>query len=157
MWCCLYHLAQSFSWWKCQNSWTRRPVPSEGSGYCALYIPVGTAGKNWITGFLDRQPALVAKVSAAFNKKRIKTSDPKVLINHFRKLRGLIRKFKLPEDMWFNLEKGFVMGKSGRCKLIRERRGRAMTGKLAQDGNRELITVIDIVCGIMTVLAPLVT
>jgi len=70
-------------------------------------------GKNWITQFLDRHPNLVAKFSSAFNKKRIKASDPKIIADHFRTLGGLIRKFNIPEDMWFNMdEKGFMMGKS---------------------------------------------
>lgn len=49
-------------------------------------------GKNWITRFLNRHPDLVAKFSSAFDKKRIKASDPKVLIDHFRRLGSLIRK-----------------------------------------------------------------
>lgn len=40
--------------------------------------------------------------------------------------------------------------------MICGRRGRGITGKLAQDGNRELITVIETICGNGTVLPPLV-
>ena len=70
-------------------------------------------GKNWITRFLNRHPELVAKFTSAFDKKRIKASDPKIIVDHFRRLNGLIRKFNIPEDMWFNMdEKGFMMGKS---------------------------------------------
>jgi len=53
-------------------------------------------------------------------------------------------------------EKGFVMGKSDRCKVICSRRGREMTRKLAQDGNRELITVFVTICGDGLVLPPAV-
>jgi len=49
-----------------------------------------------------------------------------------------------------------MMGKSDRCKVICGRRGRGITGKLAQDGNRELITVIVTICGDRSVLPPLV-
>ena len=70
-------------------------------------------GKNWITRFLHRHPDLVAKFSSAFDKERIKASDPKILIDHFRKLGGLICNFHIPENMWFNIdETGFMMGKS---------------------------------------------
>lgn len=114
-------------------------------------------GKNWITRFLNRHPELVAKFSAAFDKKRIKASNPKIIMNHFQQLGGLIRKFNIPPDMMFNMdEKGFMMGRSDRCKVICGRRGRGMTGKLAQDGNRELVTVIETICGNGTVLPPLV-
>jgi len=49
-----------------------------------------------------------------------------------------------------------MMGKSDRCKVICGRRGRGITRKLTQDGNRELITVIEISCRDGTVLPPLV-
>jgi len=68
-------------------------------------------GNNWITRFLDRHPELVVKFASSFDKKHIKASNPKVLTDHFRKLGGVIRKFDIPEDMWFNMvEKGFMMG-----------------------------------------------
>lgn len=41
-------------------------------------------GKDWTTRFLNRHPELVVKFSSAFDKKRIKASDPEVLIDHFR-------------------------------------------------------------------------
>jgi len=99
------------------------------------------------TRFLDCHPELVAKTNQA--------SDPQVLIDHFRKLPGLIRKFNIPEDIWFKMdEKAIMMGKSDRCKIICGRRGRGMTGNLAQHRKRELITVIDTICGDITVFPP---
>ena len=114
-------------------------------------------GKKCITRFFDRHPELVAKFCSAFGKKEIKASDPKILKDHFSRLGGLIRKFDVPEDMWFNMdEKGFMMGKSDRFQVICGHRGRGITGKLAQDGNRELIIVLKTICGDGTVLQPLI-
>ena len=103
-------------------------------------------------GFRDSWIELVAKFSSTFIKKHIKASDLKILIDPFRELNGVIRTCDILEDMWFNMhEKGYMMGMSDRCKVICGRRGRGMTGKLAQDGNRELITVIETDCGDGTV------
>ena len=71
-----------------------------------------------ISRFLDRQPELVAKL---FDKKRIKARNLKIPIDHFRKLKGVIRTFDIQEDMWFNMvDKGYIMGMSDRCKVIWE-------------------------------------
>lgn len=76
-------------------------------------------GKNWITRFLNRHPELVAKFSSTFDKNRIKASDSKIIIDHFCKMERLIQNFDIAEDMMFNMdEKGFMMGKSDRCKGI---------------------------------------
>ena len=110
-------------------------------------------GKNLITRFLDRYPNLIAKFLSVFDKKPIKASHPNFMADCFRKLGGLIWKFNIPEDMWFNMdEKDFMMGMSDRCKVICGWRGRGITGKLAQDRNRELTTVIKIICENGTVM-----
>jgi len=53
-------------------------------------------------------------------------------------------------------EKGFRQGISDRAKVICLYRGRGMTGKLATDGNREMITVVEAISGSGIVLPPLV-
>ena len=44
-------------------------------------------------------------------------------------------------------EKGFRQGISDLAKVICLYRGRGMTGKLATDGNREMITVVEAISG----------
>lgn len=101
-------------------------------------------GKNWITRFLNRHPQVMAKFSSACDKNRIKGRDPEIIIAHFRKVEKLIRTWDIAEDMIFNMdEKGLMMSESDRCKVICGWRGRGMTAKLAEDGNQELITVLE--------------
>ena len=53
-------------------------------------------------------------------------------------------------------EKGFRQGVSDRAKVICLRRERGMTGKMATDGTRELITVVETISGDGMALAPLI-
>ena len=53
-------------------------------------------------------------------------------------------------------EKGFRQGISDLAKVICLYRGRGMTGKLATDGNWEMITVVEAISGSGSVLHPLV-
>jgi len=101
-------------------------------------------GKNWITRFLDRHPYLVSKLSSQFDKKRIKASDPEIIRDHFNKLLQFKRVYRITDATSYNMdEKGFRQGISDQAKVICLRRGRGMTGKLATDGNREMITVVE--------------
>ena len=114
-------------------------------------------GKNWITRFLNRHPDLVSKFSSQFDKKRLKMSNPEVVNSHFSKVRKLQHQYNLKDSNTYNVdEKGFRLGISDRAKVICKRREREMTGKLATDGNRELITVIECVSGSGQAIAPFV-
>ena len=114
-------------------------------------------GKNWITNFLHRHPDLVSKFSSQFDKKRLKMSNPEVVHSHFARIRLLQRKHSISESNTYNVdEKGFRLGISDRAKVICKRRERGMTGKLATDGNRELITVIECISGDGYALAPFI-
>ena len=53
-------------------------------------------------------------------------------------------------------EKGFRQGISDYAKVICLYRGRGMIGKLATDGNQEIITVVEAISGSDSVLPPLV-
>jgi len=114
-------------------------------------------GSNWITRFLDRHPYLVSKFSSQFDKKRIKASNPGIIRDHFNKLLQLKRLYRITDATTYNMdEKGFRQGISDRAKVICLRRGRGMTGKLATDGNREMITVVEAISGEGIVQPPLV-
>jgi len=60
----------------------------------------------------------------------------------------------LAEDIFNTDEKGFLMGRSSRVKVICKR-SRKNTRK-TQDGNREIITVIETVCAAGGVLPPMI-
>jgi len=113
--------------------------------------------RNYLTHFLDRHPNLVSKLSSNFDKGRIKQSDPGVIQRHFSKVQRVRKKYSITTANTYNMdEKGFRQGISDRAKVICQRRERGMTGKMATDGTRELITVVETICGDGTVLSPLI-
>lgn len=114
-------------------------------------------GKNWMTRFLNRHPQLVTKFSSQFDKKRIVANDPALISDHFRKIAKLKQEFGITDPLTYNMdEKGFLQGVSDRAKVVCLRQVRGMSAKVATDGNRELITVIECVCGDGTTLPPLI-
>ena len=90
-------------------------------------------------------------------KKRIKASNPEVIREHFNKLLQLKRLYQITDATTYNMdEKGFRQGISDRAKVICLRRGGGMTGKLATDGNREIMTVVEGISREGIVLPPLI-
>jgi len=117
----------------------------------------GAIGKNYLTRFLNRHPDLVSKLSSNFDKRRIKQSDPGVIQRHFARVQQVRKKYSITERNTYNMdEKGFRQGVSDRAKVICLRQERGMTGKMATDGTRELITVVETISGDGMALSPLI-
>jgi len=114
-------------------------------------------GKNYLTRFLNRHPELVSKLSSNFDKRRIKESDPELIQRHFAKVQQVRRKYSITNANTYNMdEKGFRQGVSDPAKVICQRRERGMSRKIATNGTRELITVVETISGDGQVLFPLV-
>ena len=87
----------------------------------------------------------------------MKANDPVLIQDHFRKLRALQKNYDITDCNIYNMdEKGFKQGISDRAKVICLRRPKGMTGKVAMDGERELITMVETISGDGIVLPPLV-
>jgi len=112
-------------------------------------------GKNWHLRFLKRHPRLKAKYGTRLDRQRAYASDPKIIEDHFRKLKQLIDQHQFKPINIFNMdEKGFEMGKSKRATVIVQR-GRK-NPRVTQDGNREMVTVLETISAEGKVLAPMV-
>jgi len=112
-------------------------------------------GKNWMSRFLKRHPNLAVKLSTQLERQRAYAKDPRLIQDYFAKLSGVIRQYGLKADQIFNMdEKGFVMGLAARAKVLC-RRGRR-NPHVTHDGKRELITVIEMICGNGSVLSPFI-
>ena len=112
-------------------------------------------GKHWIPRFLKRQPALAIKLSSQLERQRAYANNPRVLQDYFGKLGRLIRRHGLKAFQIFNMdEKGFLMGLAARAKVLC-RRGRR-NPRVTHDGGRQLVTVIETICGNGAVLNPFV-
>ena len=76
-----------------------------------------TLGKNWVSRLLEWYPHLASKFSTQVKKQRILNSDPKVLKHAFDVLATVIRNIQ-PHNIYNMDEKGLLMGKSPRVKVI---------------------------------------
>jgi len=102
-------------------------------------------GKHWVSNFLGRHPDLASKFGTQLDRQRAYASNLASLRDYFRKLARLIRKHNLrPEDIFNMDEKGFIIGRSARAKVIC-RAGRRPP-RVTQDGTREMLTVIECCC-----------
>ena len=112
-------------------------------------------GQHWITRFMDSHPQLSSKFSTQVYKQRIVKSDPKILKQAFDVLGNMIRTFKiLPQNTYNMDEKGLLIGKSARVKVICMRVRRCQP--LIKDSNRELVTAVETISADGTVLPPMI-
>ena len=112
-------------------------------------------GKNWITRFLDRHPQLAGKLSTQIDRQRVFANNPITLRDYYNKLQRLLRKHHfLPGNIWNMDEKGFILGFSSRAKVIC--RAARRNPHVAQDGSREMLTVLESVSALGVALPPFV-
>ena len=101
-----------------------------------------TLGPTWLRGFLRRHPAISARFSTPMDRQRAFSNHPGPIKDHFK---TIIAKYRIrDENMWNIDEKGFILGKANRAKVM-VRAGR-LPPRTTHDGTLELITVIE-ACG----------
>ena len=101
-------------------------------------------GINWTTRFLSRHPTIAARYSSQLDRQRAYASNPMTLRDYFRKLQKVIRIHKIEEGEKYNMdEKGFILGFSTRSRVIC--RSYRRNPLVTQDGNREMLTVLECV------------
>jgi hypothetical protein len=89
------------------------------------------------------------------DKQRTYADNPEILEDFYETLRVAIREHGIVAGNMYNMdEKGFLMGRSARVKVIL-RRGKKRNFK-SQDGTRKLITVIETVSAAGTTLPPMI-
>ena len=96
------------------------------------------------------------KFRTNLDRQRALAGSPGPIIDYFNKLKGVLKEYNnfLPKDIYNMDEKGFILGMPNRAKVVC-RAGRRPP-RVAQDGTRELITVIETVCAASFVLLPMV-
>ena len=120
-----------------------------------LEQPERILGKNWGERFIKRHPDLQLKFSQRLERQRSVASNPRVLEHHFKLFDSTIRKWQIQKSNIWNIdEKGFLLGVAAKVKVVC-RQGRK-NPRYTQDGNRELITVLECVSAQGIVLPPLV-
>ncbi|EEA22978.1 conserved hypothetical protein [Talaromyces marneffei ATCC 18224] len=111
--------------------------------YLLLQRDKPQVGKNWITRLIKRRPEIDSKFARKYNYERAKCEDPKIIQEHFDRVRDAISEYGiLPEDIYNFDETGFAMGLCATAKVITGS-DRYARPKLLQPGNREWVTAIE--------------
>jgi hypothetical protein len=105
--------------------------------------------------FIKRHPEVQTKYSQRLECQRNAASNPRVLEHHFKLFQKTVRGYNIKEtNIWNMDEKGFLLGVLAKYKVICKKSKKSP--KYAQDGCRELITVVECVSAVGKVLPPLV-
>jgi hypothetical protein len=102
-------------------------------------------GVNWASNFVRRRPELQTRFNRRIDYQRVLCEDPNAYRKWFSLVQDTINKYGIVESDIYNFdETGFLMGQISSEMVITstERRGKP---RVAQQGNREWVTVIQAV------------
>jgi hypothetical protein len=104
-------------------------------------------GVTWQRGFLKRHPEISAKFATKLDVQRAIATQPAPIRHYFSVFGKLFKQYKFKRENMYNMdEKGFLLGRGSRVKVI-TRRGRNPPEE-TQDGLREWITIVETCAGV---------
>jgi hypothetical protein len=110
-------------------------------------------GESWPKRFLARHKDLKVKATTGLEKCRAKALNPTAVRGFYDILGEVVAEFNIdPENIWNMDEKGIQLGIGAKVAAIVDRD--QATVYSVEDGNRELVTIIEAVCADGTVLIP---
>jgi len=110
-------------------------------------------GESWPKRFLARHKDLKVKATTGLEKCRAKALNPTAVHGFYNILEEVVAEFNIkPENMWNMDEKGVQLGIGAKVSAIVDRD--QATAYSVEDGNRELVTIIEAVCADGTALIP---
>ena len=111
--------------------------------------------KSWLKRFLARHTDLKVKTTTSLEKCRAKALNPVAVKGFYDILEGVVEEFGIkPENTWNMDEKGVQLGIGVKVAAIID--WDQSTVYSVEDGNCELVTIIETVCADRTALVPLV-
>jgi hypothetical protein len=112
-------------------------------------------GESWPKRFLTRHKDLKVKATMGLEKCRAKALNPTAVRGFYDILEDIVAEFNItPENMWNMDEKGVQLGIGAKVAAIIDHD--QATVYSVEDGNCELVTIIEAVCADGTALIPLV-
>jgi len=139
-------------WIKVQG---RRCVPISPTtlGEHAAAIAGSPVGRSWPQRFMDQHPDLKTRYTQSLKTCRANNVNPTTVNNFFDVLEEIIWEYKIDESDVYNMdEKGVQLGVGKRVAAIIDQDQKEVYS--LEDGNRELVTVIETVCADGTALPP---
>jgi hypothetical protein len=115
----------------------------------------GPVGSSWGKHFMARHPELKVKWTSSLQQCRAQALNPTVVAEYFELLAEVINKYQVPPENIFNMdEKGIQLGVGKRVAAIIDRDQKTVFQ--VENGNRELVTIIETLCADGTALHPCV-
>lgn len=139
-------------WVKIQG---RRGIPMTYASVmqCASAISGKQTGGSWPKRFCKRHPNLKMKRTTGLEKARAKALNQFAVNGFFDMLTDVMQEFNiLPENLYNMDEKGLQLGIGARITAMIDRDQQTVYS--IEDGNRELVTVIETICADGSVLHP---
>jgi hypothetical protein len=110
-------------------------------------------GGSWPKRFLKRHPDLKMKKTIGLEKARAKALNKFAVDEFFDVLTDVIKEYDIQPENIFNMdEKGIQLGIGARITAMIDRDQKIAYS--VEDGNRELVTVIEAICGDGSVIHP---
>jgi len=92
-------------------------------------------------------------MSSSLDRQRVAANDPAVVKKFCMVVQRTVYKNKIsPQNIWNMDEKGYMLGQAAKCKVLY--RVGCRNPHLKQDGNREIVTDIEIVSAAGHILPP---
>jgi hypothetical protein len=110
-------------------------------------------GKNWSRKFVERHTDLKIKRTTTLEDCRARSLNPTIVADFFEVLKTVILEYDIPRENIYNAdEKGIQLGIGQSVAAIVDRSQK--TVQQVENGNREMVTVIETVCADGTALPP---
>ena len=133
----------------------RRGVPLHASTVAqhASSISRKKIGEHWVQRFRSRHPDLKAKWTTGLEKCRAQSLNQTAVNDFYQTLRNVIEDYDIPEKNIYNMdEKGIQLGLGARVLALVDRDQK--TVYQVEDGDRELVTMIECVAADGTAIRP---
>jgi hypothetical protein len=120
---------------------------------CAGEISGQQVGGSWPKRFLKRHLDLRMKKTVGLEKARAKALNQVVVDEFFDMLADVIKEYSIQLENLYNMdEKGIQLGIGARITAMIDRDQKAVYS--IEDGNRELVTIIEAICADGSILHP---
>lgn len=133
----------------------RRGIPLHASAVAqhASVICGRTISERWVQRFRVRHPDLKMKWTSNLEKCRAQALNPTAVSEFYDILEELVDEYKITEENIYNMdEKGIQLGMGKRVRAFVDRDQKSVTQ--VEDGDRELVTMIECVCADGTAIRP---
>lgn len=118
--------------------------------------PEFCVGKMWLSRFLDTHKGVLSQYWAKpLDRTRASGLNPVAVDWYFQALERVAAQHTIPQENWYGAdETGLALGLAGKTRVIAGA-GKSVQHKL-QDGEREIVTVLETICADGTCLKPTV-